>query len=274
MGPRWCEHRLDLASMLPRKTIDRFETKDGHVFTLIRHDADFYIEIDGQELMSTRRTGSEIALARLGCEELGELEKPRVLIGGLGFGFTLRDALDHLPPDGRLVVAELFTKVVEWNRVHLEGLYAGTLQDPRLKIVVADVWEQIGRGGWGSIMLDTDNGPEYFCLPGNSRLYRCSGLERIHDALVPGGTLAVWSADAQPSFVKALKRTGFDARCVIVRERGNRGQSYAIHLGKKLVRGDGRGRRVKRAHGAVGPNEGRFDRKPGKPRMQSGKRRK
>jgi len=219
--------------MLPRRTIDEFETPDGHAFRLISHDRDFYIEIDGQELMSTRRTGSEVALAELGCAGLMKVAKPRVLIGGLGFGFTLRAALESLPRPAELVVADLFSKVVEWNRTHLSGLYGGALGDGRLKIVVADVWEQIGSGSWNSILLDTDNGPEFFCLPANRRLYQPHGLERVWNALVPGGMLAVWSADAQPAFVKKLKRMGFEARCEIVRERGNKGQSYAIHLGRR-----------------------------------------
>ncbi len=251
--------------MKPRKTIDRFDTADGHFFELITHDNDWYIEIDGTELMSTRRTGSEIKLAELGCAGLKEAKAPRVLIGGLGFGYTARAALRELPGDAKLVVADLFEKVVEWNQTHLRGLYAGALEDKRFEIVVSDVWDQIGKGSWNSILLDTDNGPEFLCLPDNQRLYRDRGLERVRNALVPGGLLAVWSADAQPSFVKRMRSAGFDAECKIVRERGNKGQSYAIHIGRLPI-----GRRIRSATPGQKPRQ-RSQQKPrkGNPRRRS-----
>jgi spermidine synthase len=185
--------------------------------------------------MSTLRTGSEIALAKVGCENLAGLASPRVLVGGLGLGFTLRSALECLPPDGRLVVAELFPKVVEWNRTHLKERYGDALHDPRLEIVVSDVWDQIGKGGWSAILLDTDNGPDEFCLPHNNRLYGNHGLERLYEAMVPGGRLAIWCAQAVelPKFVRRMEIVGFTGGFRIEREHGETGHPYAIFIGDK-----------------------------------------
>lgn len=216
--------------MLPRETLDSFTAPDGNEFRLVRHDRDLYIELDGAELMSTRRTGSEVRLAELGCERLGR-DKPRVLVGGLGFGFTARAVLPHLPPGGRVTVAELFPQIVEWNRTHAAHLYGNTLEDPRLQIEVGDVWALIGRGGWDAILLDTDNGPDAACLDRNDRLYGRAGLERIRAGLTENGRLAIWSADALQRFVKSMGRAGFDSRCLTVRERGSKGSSYAVFIG-------------------------------------------
>ena len=219
--------------MLPRDTIDRFETPAGQELALVSRGTDFFIELDNQELMSTRRTGSEIALAEIGCQNLEGVAKPRVLIGGLGLGYTLRAALERLPAHAKLVVAELFPQVVAWNQTHLKSLYGKTLADPRLQIVVRDVWNAVGRGPWSSILLDTDNGPQAYCLPRNNRLYGHVGLERLRNSLVKGGTLAIWSADTDQSFVKRMRAAGFEARCDIVRAHKNKGQRYAIFVGRK-----------------------------------------
>ena len=246
--------------MLPRETLDAFTAPDGNDFRLVRHDQDLYIEIDGTELMSTRRTGSEIRLAELGCERLDPKGAPRVLVGGLGFGFTARAVLNQLPARGRVTVAELFPQIVEWNRTHASHLYGNSLQDPRLRIEVGDVWALIGRGGWDAIILDTDNGPDAACLDRNDRLYGRSGLERLRDGLTENGRLAIWSADALQRFVKPMGRAGFDARCVTVRERGSKGASYAVFLGDL-----GKARRP--------PEAGRGARRPQRPRRTTGRRR-
>lgn len=217
--------------MLPREIIDSFTAPDGNEFRLVRHDRDLYIELDGAELMSTRRTGSEVRLAELGCERLGKEKAPRVLVGGLGFGFTARAVLKQLPPGGRVTVAELFPQVVEWNRKHASHLYGNAFEDRRLQIEVGDVWALIGRGGWDAILLDTDNGPDAACLDRNDRLYGRNGLERLRAGLKENGRLAIWSADAVQRFVKSMGRAGFDARCITVRERGSKGSSYAVFLG-------------------------------------------
>lgn len=213
-------------------TLDSFKTPDGNVLALLRRGTGFSIELDGQELMATVSTGSEVALAEIGCQELEAVVEPQVLIGGLGLGFTLRAALSRLPHDARLVVAELFPRVVEWNRTHLQGLYGSTLEDRRLEIVVSDVWDEVGRGTWNAILLDTDNGPEGFSLSRNNRLYGNVGLEHLRAGLAPGGVLAIWSANAEPGFVDRMKTAGLDARCRIVREHRSDGRRYAIFLGR------------------------------------------
>ena len=213
------------------------------MLTLISHDRDFFIELDREELMSTRRTGSETALATIGCATLPTPSAPRVLIGGLGLGYTLRTALALLPNCGRLVVAELFPQVVDWNQTHLRHLYGtdhlNDLDDRRLDIQVRDVWDAIADGHqkgreWDAILLDTDNGPEAFCLDDNDRLYGRGGLERLFRALKPGGTLAIWCADTQTGgFDRHMRRAGFETRREIVRERGSKGHRYGIFVGEK-----------------------------------------
>ncbi len=227
--------------MLPTREIDRFTTPSGNVLTLISHDRDFFIELDREELMSTRRTGSETALATIGLAKLPTRDTPRVLIGGLGLGYTLRTALDLLPRRSRLVVAELFPQVVDWNRTHLRHLYGKSLDDPRLEIQVRDVWDAIADGhrtgrAWDAILLDTDNGPEAFCLDRNDRLYGRHGLGRLHRALKPGGTLAIWCADTQTGgFDRQMRRAGFETRRDVVRERGTKGHRYGIFVGTKVT---------------------------------------
>ena len=221
-------------SMEPRDLIDTFKTHDGNTLALVKRGGDYFIDLDGEELMSTRRTGSEIALAELGCEDLEKAKKPRALIGGLGLGFTMRRALELLPANGRLVVAELFPRVVQWNREHLTPWHGKAYTDKRLQIVTDDVWELVAQGPWDAIMLDTDNGPEAFCLDRNDRLYSRRGLDRFMEGLVPGGLLAIWSSDRQDRFVKQLQKAGFDARCQIVREHRGRGQRYAVYLARRV----------------------------------------
>ena len=168
------------------ETLDRFTTPDGQALTFHRRGADFFVYLDGEELMSSRAPGSERALAELACAGLEG--RPRVLIGGLGLGFTLRAALDVLPGRAEVVVAELFAKVIEWNRTWLGDLQAGALTDRRTRIVHADVWELVEREApWDAVLLDVDNGPEAWCFEANSRLYDRAGLERIRAAL-PGTT--------------------------------------------------------------------------------------
>jgi spermidine synthase len=216
-------------------TIDSFETPDRERFSLVGDGHDFYFALNGAELMSTQRTVSEVALAEIGCRGLEGVRRPRVLIGGLGLGFTLRAALELLPPDAELVVAELFPQVVEWNLTHLRALYGPDLEDPRLRIVVGDVWDQARKGSWNSILLDADNGPEAFSLLRNGRLYGNIGLERFGSALLAQGTLTVWSADPVPGFLKRLTAAGFEASREIVRDERDRGQPYTIFVGRKLA---------------------------------------
>lgn len=188
----------------------RATTPDGRTLTLHQHDADFLIRVDGVELMSTRQHHSEERLAELACAGLRDAPAARVLIGGLGMGFTLRATLEALGPDARVTVAEVMPAVIAWNRDPAFGLGADALDDPRVEVVAADVADVlVRRGGWHAIILDVDNGAVGLTLAANDRLYAPAGLRAAQAALAPGGCLAVWSATDDPAFARRLERSGF-----------------------------------------------------------------
>lgn len=221
--------------MKPFETLDRFRTPDGAELSFHRRDGDYFVYLDGEELMSSRAPGSERALAELACEGLRDRPgaPPRVLIGGLGLGFTLRAALDALPARAEVVVAELFAKVIEWNRTWLADLQRGALTDRRTRIAHADVWDLVRREApWDAILLDVDNGPEAWCFDANRRLYDRRGLGRIRAALAPGGVAAFWAAQADPGFLKTLRKSGFAARGHSVRAHGRRGARHAVYVAR------------------------------------------
>lgn len=183
---------------------------DGSVLALHRHDRDYVIRVDGEELMSTRRHHSEDVLAEVVCAPLREREGARVLIGGLGLGFTLRAALASLGPDARIVVAEIVEEVIRWNQNPDYALAADALRDPRVDLRHDDVANVLAAspGEFDAIMLDVDNGAAPLTTKGNAALYRDAGIRRAAAALRPGGRLAYWSAVDDPAFEKALRRAG------------------------------------------------------------------
>jgi len=209
-------------------------TPDGMRMTLSLHAGDYYIDVDGQALMSTRAPGSEKALADLAARELADNSHPRVLIGGLGLGFTLAAALDVLPLGASVVVVEFFEIIVDWN--HKFGFQSETdlLADPRVVVEVADVVDYLRdvKQPFDAILLDVDNGPDAWCLESNDRLYDRPGLRRIRRALNPGGLLAIWSAEASKVFENRLAEVGFTARSEMVRSRERRGARHTIFLGR------------------------------------------
>ncbi len=209
-------------------------TPDGVRMTLSLHAGDYYIEVDGQALMSTRATGSEEALADLAARELAGNSHPRVLIGGLGLGFTLGAALDVLPRGATVVVAEFFETIVDWNRKFSFESVTDRLGDPRVVLEVTDVVDYLRdvKRPFDAILLDVDNGPDAWCLASNGRLYDRLGLLRIQRALKPGGLLAVWSAAESSVFEKRLAEVGFAARSETVRSREGRGEHHTIFLGR------------------------------------------
>ncbi|MDB4949564.1 MAG: hypothetical protein JWM27_2213 [Gemmatimonadetes bacterium] len=183
---------------------------DGTVLTLFRHDGNYTLRVAGVELMSTRRFLSEEKLAERVCRPLADTPGACVLIGGLGFGFTLRAALRVLPADARVTVAEIVPGVVEWNRNPEYPLAAAELADPRVDLRLADVADVLreGRGAYDAIMLDVDNGAEALTTGGNAELYRSRGVRLAMAALRPGGRLAYWSAEEEPEFAATLRRAG------------------------------------------------------------------
>jgi spermidine synthase len=222
--------------MRPFVTLESITTPDGRTLALLQRDRDFFIQLGGEELMSTWTTGTEEALARLAAEAL-DTPQPRVLIGGLGLGFTLRAALDAFPGGARIVVAELFSEVVRWNRTHLAHLQGRALGDPRVQIVERDVWTVIAdsaEGTWDAILLDVDNGPHAWCLAANRRLYDEPGTRTIRRALAPGGVLGVWATDPDPVYVKRLQKGGFDASSRAVRSHGKKGLRHHIFFARAV----------------------------------------
>lgn len=183
-----------------------------HELRLYRIGADHAIRIMGKgELMNTRAIGTERALAELACARLASRDHARVLVGGLGMGFTLAAALELLGPNAEAVVAELVPEVVEWNRTHVGDAAGHPLRDPRTAVHVGDVAEQIRDPGDGfdAIMLDVDNGPEAILRRENNWLYGSDGLAGMRAALRSGGTLAIWSAGPDRTFTLSLQRAGF-----------------------------------------------------------------
>ncbi len=228
--------------MKPVETIDQATTQDGRSLILYHRDGAFQIRVDGMELMSSRAHGSEAALAELTREALAWVPAPKVLIGGLGMGFTLRAALDCFPPEATLVVAEVFEEVVKWNRGPLAHLAKRPLDDPRVQLRRTDVAQVLGEDLFDGILLDVDNGPQAFTLEANARLYDSRGIGRLRDALTSGGVLSLWSAGDEPAFERGLKRAGFGVRRVRVPARGvGGGPRHTIYLARKAPSGDRRG---------------------------------
>jgi spermidine synthase len=229
--------------MQPFETLDQETTPEGRRLSLHRRGEHFYIHLDSEELMSSHHPDSEKALAELGCQDLPKRNNPKILIGGLGFGFTLRSALALLPPTAEVVVAELFPVVLRWNREFLGAPYREALEDPRTRVELVDVGTLMAAGEtYDAILLDVDNGPNAFCLAANGRLYDRAGLGRIRQTLNPGGQLAIWSAHADPAFVKRLDKSGFQARTETVRAFAGKGSKHTLFLGRRPKKGESKRR--------------------------------
>lgn len=219
--------------MIPWEHLASAQIPDGGELRLMRRGAELSIMSGSTELMNSRLSGSEKALAGLAIERLGPRPNPRVLVGGLGMGFTLRAALAELPKDAAVVVAELVPAVAAWARGPMAGLFEGCLDDPRVSLREADVAQVIGaaRAGFDAILLDVDNGPGGLNRAANDGLYSASGLAAAKRALRPGGVLAVWSGGRDDGFTRRLRSAGYDAEDVGVRATGGkRGARHVIWL--------------------------------------------
>jgi spermidine synthase len=208
---------------------------DGGEMKLYQRAFEFSISVKNDELMNSRMHGSEDALAELACKRVADRATPRVLIGGLGMGFTLRSALNHLGGTAEVVVAELVPAVIKWNRSHLADLAGKPLDDPRVMVRESDVGLVIQEQAqaYDAIMLDVDNGPDGLTHEGNDRLYTQGGLSAAKAALKSGGILAVWSAEPDRAFAKRLRGAGFKMEEVPVRARGTKGRWHTIWLAEK-----------------------------------------
>jgi spermidine synthase len=220
--------------MTPWTLVDSAQVPgDGTVLRLYRRGEEFSIRVGNRELMSSRAHGSEDALGELACLRLAGRSHPRVLVGGLGMGFTLAAALRTLDPRARVEVAELVPAVVAWNRGPLAGLAGNPLQDERVTLRPVDVAEILRRerGAYDAILLDVDNGPEGLTLGANDWLYGLDGLNAAFAALRPGGLLAVWSGGADTAFTQRLRKVGFEVEELRVRGHGaGTGARYLIWM--------------------------------------------
>jgi spermidine synthase len=219
--------------MIPRILIDTATVPGGGSLRLIQRGDEFSIMSGTIELMNSRLSGSEEALARLAAERVQHVAAPRILIGGLGMGFTLRAALDAFGAQAAITVVELVPAVIAWARGPMAALFAGSLDDPRVTIVEADVGAVISadKAAWDAILLDVDNGPEGLTRSENDALYAYRGLGLARDALRPGGVLAVWSSGVDRDFTQRLKDSGFAVQEVATRASvKRRGARHTIWL--------------------------------------------
>ena len=202
--------------MKPFTNIAETRTPDGDEMTLHGHDGHFYLRINRQPLMGTNASESEKVLATLACERVGKKPKARILIGGLGFGFTLRRVLELAPADAEVHVAELLPVIVDWNREYLRQVNGECLEDARVTVFVDDVYKVLARAEppYDAILLDVDNGPIAMVQDGNGRLYQSQGLSIITQALKKDGRVAFWSAAQDRPFEGRLKKAGFKVAVV------------------------------------------------------------
>lgn len=221
------------SEVIPVEVLERVQTPSGEL-VLSRRDQEYSIRIRGIELMCSRNHGSEDELGTQTCERLRGVIAPRVLVGGLGLGFTLRAALDALPADAAVDVVEIIPEVLRWNREIYGALSRHPLTDPRVNAICGDVAATIAAsaGRYHAILLDVDNGPDAV-LDGNEGLYKRTGLERAHAALVPGGVLAVWSAFESTTFTRWLRGAGFAVEVATIRSKHKGGPRHHIWFAKR-----------------------------------------
>jgi spermidine synthase len=226
--------------MIPWSLLATAQVPGGGELRLMRRGAEFSIRLGHNELMNSRLSGSEEALATIACERIRTREQPRILIGGLGMGFTLRAALTVLGSKARIIVAELVPAVIAWARDPMAEIFGDSLTDPRARIEEADVGHLIrdGRSGYDAILLDVDNGPAALTRKANDALYDAAGLSAAQAALRPAGVLGVWSSGPDSNFSRRLRKAGFGVDEVSVRATGKGGGArHVIWIATRAGRG-------------------------------------
>ncbi|MEO5815603.1 MAG: spermidine synthase [Gemmatimonadaceae bacterium] len=218
--------------MKPYERLGEARTPNGTLIALYRHDGAYLIRADGVELMSTRRHLSEERLAEVACAPLKEVAEARVLIGGLGLGFTLRAALRELRDDAEVVVAELVPEVVAWNADPQFGISVEAMGDRRVHVLNDDVSNVLhaNPGGFDAIMLDTDNGPDGMLMSENGRLYANLGIRATVAALRAGGSIVYWSVGDDPKFERALRGSGLEVSTLRVRAHDTTGPMHTLYV--------------------------------------------
>ena len=211
---------------------------NGGELRLSQRENDFSIHLKGVrgELMNSRMHCSELALAELGCAHIQGKEKTKVLVGGLGMGFTLAAALKAASISSQVVVAELVPEVIEWNKGPLGECAGRPLDDNRVQVHLGDVAElfKTKQATYDAVLLDVDNGPEGFTQADNNDLYSIESLQAIRQTLHPGGVLAIWSAWHDPKFTLQLKKTGFKVKAKTVRAHKGKGSRHTIYLARRI----------------------------------------
>lgn len=220
--------------MIPRELLATATVPGGGAqLRLFRRGADYMIVLDRNELMNSRMSGSEEALARLTIERLGNCDA-HVLIGGYGMGFTLRASCAVLSPNGKMTVVELVPEVVDWARDYMPELTDNCLDDPRVDLVIGDVADTMRSGQYDAILLDVDNGPDGLIRAANNRLYSARGLAVAKAALRPNGILAIWSAAPDRRFARRLGEAGFAVEEVTLAARSSgKGPRHTIWFANK-----------------------------------------
>jgi spermidine synthase len=221
--------------MLPWIQLDTAKIPGGGELRLKQRGTEFSIMLGTNELMNSRLSGSEEALATLAFERIADHKCPHILIGGLGMGFTLRAALAVLPQDAKVTVAELVPAVVDWARGPMAEIHVGSLDDPRVSVHVGDVGTLIAKskGVFDAILLDVDNGPDGLTREENDGLYSHDGIRKSKAALTRGGVLGVWSQGPDPKFTRRLKDCGYGVEEIPVRAgRTGRGKKHVIWMAK------------------------------------------
>ena len=222
--------------MKPRELVGTAMVPGGEELRLFRRGDDFMIVLARNELMNSRMSGSEEALATMTCERLGDCAGPHLLVGGYGMGFTLRAALAVLPRNAHVTVVELVPEILGWARGPMAALTAGCLEDARVQVLQGDVVDVIqqSNSAYDAILLDVDNGPEGMVRSENDRLYSSWGLAAAKSALALGGVLAIWSAAPDAAFTRRLREAGFQVEEVPVRARSNgKGSHHRIWFAKR-----------------------------------------
>ena len=224
--------------MKPFVTLAQARTPQGLEFSLHSHDKDFYLRVNGQALMGTNAVESEKILASLACDRLRAHKAPRVLIGGLGFGFSLRRVLECVSKGAIVEVAELLPEVVQWNRDYLGEINGMLLDDPRVNIILGDVYQLVAKSPaahYDAILLDVDNGPIAMTQDGNARLYQPDGLALLMKVLKPRCRVAIWSATDDQAFPKKLGKAGFKAEVVHAKAYPQaRRAAHTVFVGEKM----------------------------------------
>ncbi len=223
--------------MTPWTTVSA-ATVRGSDFVLARRNDEWMVRVDGRVLMTSREHGSEITLAQKALEvhkaRAPSSAAPAVLVGGLGFGYTLRAVLDIVPADAVVTVGEIVPELVDANKQVLGTLNGNAVDDPRVKVVIGDAMDLFAPAAFDVILLDVDNGPTALSQPRNARFYSELGVRKCHAALRKGGVLAVWSAGLADPYVARLKSSGFAVDTLRVEARPGGKAKHIIFMAKRL----------------------------------------